>query len=128
MTPALSAAFLGPPLAHRGFHDLSAKRPENSRAAVRAAIQRDPKQVETAKYYYCGACGGYHYPLHIAICHQASLEVLQLLVEAGSWILRREDGPHRYTPLALTLVTVFLFTVSNSSPMRIPSFSAVEPS
>ncbi len=37
MTP-LPPAFLGPPLAHRAYHDLTAGRPENSRAAIRAAI------------------------------------------------------------------------------------------
>ncbi|TYB82009.1 glycerophosphodiester phosphodiesterase family protein [Maritimibacter fusiformis] len=35
---ALPADFLGPPLAHRAFHDVTAGRPENSRAAIRAAI------------------------------------------------------------------------------------------
>jgi glycerophosphoryl diester phosphodiesterase len=34
----LPAAFLGPPLAHRAYHDASEGRPENSRAAVRAAV------------------------------------------------------------------------------------------
>lgn len=37
MTP-LPEAFLAVPLAHRGLHDRDAGRPENSRAAVRAAI------------------------------------------------------------------------------------------
>ncbi|MCX7645736.1 MAG: glycerophosphodiester phosphodiesterase family protein [Rhodobacteraceae bacterium] len=37
MTP-LPRAFLGPPLAHRGYHDRAAGRPENSRAAFAAAI------------------------------------------------------------------------------------------
>lgn len=36
---ALDAAFLRRPLAHRGLHDLAAGRPENSRAAIRAAIE-----------------------------------------------------------------------------------------
>ena len=36
--PTLDPAFLGRPLAHRGLHDLAAGRPENSRAAMRAAI------------------------------------------------------------------------------------------
>lgn len=35
---ALPAAFLSLPLAHRGLHDRAAGRPENSRAAARAAI------------------------------------------------------------------------------------------
>lgn len=35
---ALPAAFLGAPLAHRAYHDRAAGRPENSRAAIRAAI------------------------------------------------------------------------------------------
>lgn len=35
---ALPPDFLGPPLAHRAFHDVEAGRPENSRAAIRAAI------------------------------------------------------------------------------------------
>lgn len=39
MTPALPAALLGRPVAHRGFHDIAAGRPENSRAAIRAAIE-----------------------------------------------------------------------------------------
>lgn len=39
MTPALPAALLGAPIAHRGFHDISQGRPENSRAAIRAAIE-----------------------------------------------------------------------------------------
>lgn len=34
----LPAAFLGAPLAHRGFHDIAAGRPENSRASIQAAI------------------------------------------------------------------------------------------
>ncbi|MFZ1727238.1 MAG: glycerophosphodiester phosphodiesterase family protein [Albidovulum sp.] len=34
----LPAAFLGAPIAHRGFHDKTAGRPENSRAAIRAAM------------------------------------------------------------------------------------------
>ena len=38
MTPALPAAFLQSPIAHRAFHDEAAGRPENSRAAIRAAI------------------------------------------------------------------------------------------
>ncbi|AAV96952.1 phosphodiesterase [Ruegeria pomeroyi] len=38
MTPMLPAALLGQPVAHRGFHDIAAGRPENSRAAIRAAI------------------------------------------------------------------------------------------
>ena len=36
--PALPAAFLGPPIAHRALHDRAAGRPENSVAAVRAAV------------------------------------------------------------------------------------------
>lgn len=35
----LPASFLGAPLAHRAYHDRAAGRPENSRAAVRAAIE-----------------------------------------------------------------------------------------
>lgn len=38
MTPALPQSFITTPLAHRGYHDVAAGRPENSRAAVRAAI------------------------------------------------------------------------------------------
>lgn len=38
MIPALPAAFLARPIAHRALHDLGAGRPENSRAAVRAAV------------------------------------------------------------------------------------------
>ncbi|MEQ9694532.1 glycerophosphodiester phosphodiesterase family protein [Shimia sp. SDUM112013] len=34
----LDAVFLNVPLAHRALHDLSAGRPENSRAAIRAAV------------------------------------------------------------------------------------------
>ncbi len=37
-TAALDEAFLGAPIAHRGLHDVAAGRPENSRAAIRAAI------------------------------------------------------------------------------------------
>jgi glycerophosphoryl diester phosphodiesterase len=36
--PALDPAFLRQPLAHRALHDISAGRPENSRAAIRAAL------------------------------------------------------------------------------------------
>ena len=36
--PGLPAAFLGAPIAHRAYHDRSAGRPENSAAAVRAAV------------------------------------------------------------------------------------------
>lgn len=39
MTPRLPAAFLGAPIAHRALHDISQGRPENSRAAVVAAIE-----------------------------------------------------------------------------------------
>lgn len=38
MRPALPAAFLHAPIAHRALHDVAAGRPENSRAAVRAAV------------------------------------------------------------------------------------------
>ena len=38
MTPDLPEAFLRAPIAHRGLHDVTDRRPENSRAAVRAAI------------------------------------------------------------------------------------------
>lgn len=39
MTPKLDAAFLAVPIAHRAFHDVRAGRPENSRAAIRAAME-----------------------------------------------------------------------------------------
>ncbi|WP_227271876.1 glycerophosphodiester phosphodiesterase family protein [Roseobacter weihaiensis] len=38
MTPSLDPAFLKAPLAHRALHDVRDGRPENSRAAIRAAI------------------------------------------------------------------------------------------
>ena len=38
MTPPLPDAFLRVPLAHRAYHDAAAGRPENSRAAVTAAV------------------------------------------------------------------------------------------
>ncbi|WP_299701608.1 glycerophosphodiester phosphodiesterase family protein [uncultured Tateyamaria sp.] len=38
MIPRLPDAFLGAPLAHRALHDVTDGRPENSRAAIRAAI------------------------------------------------------------------------------------------
>ncbi len=38
MTPALPASFLQRPIAHRGLHDTAKTRPENSRAAIQAAI------------------------------------------------------------------------------------------
>ncbi|WP_299620270.1 glycerophosphodiester phosphodiesterase family protein [uncultured Tateyamaria sp.] len=38
MTPRLDDAFLGAPLAHRALHDMTDGRPENSRAAIAAAI------------------------------------------------------------------------------------------
>jgi len=38
MMPPLPAAFLETPLAHRALHDVTDGRPENSRAAIRAAI------------------------------------------------------------------------------------------
>lgn len=38
MNPQLPPAFLERPLAHRALHDIDAGRPENSRAAIRAAI------------------------------------------------------------------------------------------
>lgn len=38
MTPPLPDAFLRVPLAHRAYHDAAARRPENSRAAVQAAV------------------------------------------------------------------------------------------
>ncbi|MFL4469126.1 glycerophosphodiester phosphodiesterase family protein [Tateyamaria armeniaca] len=39
MTPHLDRAFLGAPLAHRALHDVRDGRPENSRAAIKAAIE-----------------------------------------------------------------------------------------
>lgn len=39
MTPPLPRAFLEAPIAHRALHDRSDNRPENSRAAIRAAIK-----------------------------------------------------------------------------------------
>jgi glycerophosphoryl diester phosphodiesterase len=38
MTPRLEPDFLSKPLAHRGLHDVADGRPENSRAAIRAAV------------------------------------------------------------------------------------------
>ena len=38
MRAPLPAAFLAAPIAHRALHDVAAGRPENSRAAVRAAV------------------------------------------------------------------------------------------
>ena len=38
MTQALPTEFLGQPIAHRALHDVTDGRPENSRAAIRAAI------------------------------------------------------------------------------------------
>ncbi len=37
---ALPQSFVTTPIAHRAFHDVAAGRPENSRAAIRAAIER----------------------------------------------------------------------------------------
>ena len=37
--PVLPGSFLDRPIAHRGYHDARAGRPENSRAAIRAAIE-----------------------------------------------------------------------------------------
>ncbi len=39
MTPPLPPVFLKAPIAHRALHDKLANRPENSRAAIRAAIE-----------------------------------------------------------------------------------------
>ncbi|WP_171178907.1 glycerophosphodiester phosphodiesterase family protein [Ruegeria sp. HKCCD8929] len=39
MTPELPRAFLDVPIAHRALHDITQGRPENSRAAIRAAIK-----------------------------------------------------------------------------------------
>lgn len=39
MTPVLPASLLSRPIAHRALHDVAAGRPENSRAAIRAAIE-----------------------------------------------------------------------------------------
>ncbi|MEM9551448.1 MAG: glycerophosphodiester phosphodiesterase family protein, partial [Pseudomonadota bacterium] len=39
MAPALPTEFLTRPMAHRAYHDLAQQRPENSRVAVRAAIE-----------------------------------------------------------------------------------------
>ena len=38
MTPRLPSAFLDRPIAHRALHDIADGKPENSRAAIRAAI------------------------------------------------------------------------------------------
>ncbi len=38
--PDLPGIFLGPPLAHRGLHKIADNRPENSRAAFEAAIEK----------------------------------------------------------------------------------------
>jgi glycerophosphoryl diester phosphodiesterase len=40
MTPRLDRAFLGAPIAHRALHDAQDGRPENSRAAIRAAMDQ----------------------------------------------------------------------------------------
>ncbi len=40
MPPRLPAAFLGNPIAHRAYHDRAAGRPENSRGAIHAAVDR----------------------------------------------------------------------------------------
>ena len=37
--PSLPPEFLTHPLAHRALHDRAAGRPENSRAAIRAAVR-----------------------------------------------------------------------------------------
>ncbi len=39
MTPPLPPEFLQRPIAHRALHDIADQRPENSRAAIRAAIE-----------------------------------------------------------------------------------------
>ncbi|WP_170329674.1 glycerophosphodiester phosphodiesterase family protein [Ruegeria arenilitoris] len=39
MTPSLPSVFLRTPIAHRALHDKSDSRPENSRAAIRAAVE-----------------------------------------------------------------------------------------
>ncbi len=39
MTPSLPSAFLQRPIAHRALHDVANQRPENSMAAIRAAIE-----------------------------------------------------------------------------------------
>ncbi|WP_170430947.1 glycerophosphodiester phosphodiesterase family protein [Ruegeria arenilitoris] len=39
MTPSLPSVFLQTPIAHRALHDKSDNRPENSRAAIQAAIE-----------------------------------------------------------------------------------------
>ncbi len=39
MTPALPPVFLEAPISHRALHDKTVNRPENSRAAIRAAIE-----------------------------------------------------------------------------------------
>lgn len=39
MSPVLPDAFLRAPIAHRALHDVADQRPENSRAAIRAAMQ-----------------------------------------------------------------------------------------
>lgn len=46
---------------------------------------------------------GYSYPLHMALCQGASLQVLQLLVQAGPQVLMQKDGPQGFTPLMLAL-------------------------
>ncbi|WP_170360528.1 glycerophosphodiester phosphodiesterase family protein [Ruegeria arenilitoris] len=38
MTPSLPRVFMGAPIAHRALHNIRQNRPENSRAAIRAAI------------------------------------------------------------------------------------------
>lgn len=38
MTPSLPNPFLGAPIAHRALHDIRDNRPENSRAAIQAAV------------------------------------------------------------------------------------------
>lgn len=67
---------------------------------VQHILQQDPSDV--LRPTNCPMCG-YNYPLHIAICRHASLEVVKLLVEAGPSILVQEDGPNRHTPLSLAL-------------------------
>lgn len=87
MRPPLPADFLRLPLAHRALHDATAGRPENSRAAVQAAVD--------AGY-------GIEIDLQLSADGQAMVfhdETLERLTPAQGWVCQHSAAALAATPL-----------------------------
>ena len=62
-------------------------------------VQHNNNQTKKRKV----ADDAYLYPINIALRHQASLDVVKLLTEAGPDVLLRRDGPWKCSALAIAL-------------------------